>query len=76
MRAANDIIGISGVVGEWTLGPDPMAPNFGATNLAADPGPVGPVGLPTVDAHSGYWDQRNIALANMGAVIAGVRLCD
>jgi Alpha/beta hydrolase len=76
MRAANDIIGISGVVGEWTLGPDPMAPNFGATNLAADPGPVGPVGLPTVDAHSRYWDQRNIALANMGAVIAGVRLCD
>lgn len=72
IRAANDVIGMSGVVGEWTLGPDPTAPNFGAGRLAADPGPAGPVGLPTVDAHSGYWDQRNVALANMGAVIAGV----
>ena len=72
MRAANDIIGISGVVGEWALGPDPTAPNFGARGLAADPGPAGPVGLPSVGAHSGYWDQQNVALANMGAVIAGV----
>jgi hypothetical protein len=72
MRAANDIIGISGVVTEWTLGSDPTAPKFGARRLAADPGPAGPLGLPSVDAHSSYWDQRNIALANMGAVIAGV----
>jgi Alpha/beta hydrolase len=72
MRAANDIIGMSGVVTEWTLGPDPTAPKFGARGLAADPGPAGPLGLPSVDAHSSYWDQRNIALANMGAVIAGV----
>jgi Alpha/beta hydrolase len=72
MRAANDIIGISGMVGEWTLGPDPTAPNFGARGLAADPGPAGPAGLPSVGAHSGYWDQQNVALANMGAVIAGV----
>ena len=72
MRADNDIIGMSGVVTEWTLGPDPTAPNFGASDLAADPGPAGPLGLPSVDAHSSYWDQRNIALANMGAVIAGV----
>ena len=38
MRAANDIIGMSGVVTEWTLGPDPTAPDFGARGLAADPG--------------------------------------
>jgi hypothetical protein len=72
MRAADDIIGISGVVAEWTLGPDPTAPKFGARGLAAGPIPTGPAGLPSVDAHSSYWDQHNIALANMGAVIAGV----
>jgi hypothetical protein len=72
MRAANDIIGMSGVVTEWTLGPDPTAPKFGARGLAADPGAAGPAGLPSVDPHSSYWDQQNIALANMGAVIAGV----
>ncbi len=72
MRAANDIIGISGVVTEWTLGPDPTAPNFGARGLAADPGPTGPAGLPSADPHSSYWDQHNVALANIGAVIAGV----
>jgi hypothetical protein len=76
MRATHDIIGMSGVLSEWTLGPDPTAPNFGARRLAADPGSVGPFGLPSVGAHSGYWDQQNIALANMGAVIAGVRLSD
>jgi Alpha/beta hydrolase len=72
MRAANDIIGMSGVVTEWTLGPEPTAPKFGARGLAADPGPTGPLGLPSVDAHSSYWDHRNIALANVGAVVAGV----
>jgi hypothetical protein len=72
MRAANDLIGLSGLVAEWTLGPDPMAPNFGAQHLAADPGPPGPGGLLSVGAHSSYWDQANVALANMGAVIAGV----
>jgi hypothetical protein len=72
MRAANDIIGMAGVVTEWTLGPDPTAPNFGARGLAADPEPPGVLGLPSIEAHSSYWDQRNVALANMGAVIAGV----
>jgi hypothetical protein len=72
MRAANDIIGMAGVVSEWTLGPDPTAPNFGARGLAADPEPPGVLGLPSIEAHSSYWDQRNVALANMGAVIAGV----
>jgi hypothetical protein len=61
MRTANDLIGISGAVTEWTLGPNPTAPNFGARHLAADPG-----------THDSYWDEQNIALANMGAVIAGV----
>ena len=72
MRATHDIIGMSGVLSEWMLGPDPTAPNFGARGLAADPGAAGPVGLPSVGGHSGYWDQQNIALTNMGAVIAGV----
>ncbi|UQX10835.1 alpha/beta hydrolase [Candidatus Mycobacterium methanotrophicum] len=72
IRAANDIIGVSGVVTEWTLGPDPTAPNFGARSLAADPGPAGLAWLPSIDPHSSYWDQQNIALANMGAVIAAV----
>ncbi len=61
MRAANDLIGLSGAVTEWTLGPNPTAPKFGAGHLAADPGP-----------HDSYWDRHNIALANMGAVIAGI----
>jgi Alpha/beta hydrolase len=72
MRATHDIIAMGGVLSEWTLGPDPSAPHFGARRLAADPGPAGPAGLPSVGAHSGYWDQQNVALANMGAVIAGV----
>ncbi|MGA8330953.1 MAG: alpha/beta hydrolase, partial [Mycobacterium sp.] len=72
MRAGNDIIGLSGVVTEWTLGAEPTAPGFGATRLAADPGPSGPLGLPSVDAHSSYWSDGNRALRNFGAVIAGL----
>ena len=72
MRADNDIIGMGGVVTEWTLGADPTAPGFGATRLAADPGPAGPLGLPSVDAHSSYWSDGNKALENFGAVIAGL----
>jgi hypothetical protein len=72
MRAQNDIIGLGRVVTEWTLGGDPMAPNFGATRLEAAPGPTWPLGLPSIPAHSSYWDQGNPALANMGSVIAGV----
>jgi hypothetical protein len=72
MRAGNDIIGLSGVVTEWTLGAEPTAPGFGATRLAADPGPSGPLGLPSVDAHSSYWSDGNTALRNFGAVIAGL----
>jgi len=72
MRAGNDIIGFGGVVTEWTLGAEPTAPGFGATRLAADPGPAGPLGLPSVDAHSSYWSDGNRALQNFGAVIAGL----
>jgi Alpha/beta hydrolase len=72
MRARNDIIGPARVATEWTLGGDPTAPNFGAIRLAADPGPSGPMGTPTVDAHSSYWDPGNSALDNIGAVIAGL----
>jgi hypothetical protein len=72
MRAVNDAIGVGGIVTEWTLGADPAEPGFGAQRLAADPGPAGPFGLPSVAAHSSYWLGGNKALANFGAVIAGV----
>jgi Alpha/beta hydrolase len=72
MRAVNDVIDVGGIVTEWTLGADPADPGFGARRLAADPGPAGPFGLPSVAAHSSYWLGGNKALANFGAVIAGV----
>ena len=72
MRAAHDMISMGGIVTEWTLGADPTAPGFGAQRLAADPGPAGPFGLPSVAAHSSYWLAGNKALENFGAVIAGV----
>jgi hypothetical protein len=52
-----------------------MAGDFGATRLWADPGPsYDPLGItPSIDAHSNYWNAGNPALANMEAVIAGVR---
>ncbi|WP_181786759.1 alpha/beta hydrolase [Mycobacterium shimoidei] len=67
--ANNDIIGPTGLVTQFTLGPEPVSPGFGATILAAAPGPTTNWG---VDAHSSYWAPGNIALANMGSVIAGV----
>lgn len=71
MRADNDIIElVSGAV----LGLNPTWDGFGAVELAAAPGPTwGPefLGLPSVAAHSSYWDPGNPALLNMGAVIAG-----
>lgn len=67
--ANNDIIGPASLVTQFTLGPEPVSPGFGATILAAAPGPTTNWG---VDAHSSYWAPGNIALANMGAVIAGV----
>jgi hypothetical protein len=72
MRAQNDVISMGGVVTDWTLGADPIGPGFGAQRLAADPGPAGPLGLPSVAAHSSYWQDGNVALRNFGAVIAGL----
>ena len=71
MRAHNDIIEL---VTDLTLGRDPAAPEFGGTRLLAAPGSSSdPTGLiPSVMAHSSYWDYDNPALRNMGAVIAGV----
>jgi hypothetical protein len=71
VRAENDIIGAAGGVTQFSLGPEPDKPDFGAIRLQAAPGPAGPLGLPTVDAHSSYWSPENPALANMGAIIAG-----
>ncbi|BBZ06865.1 hypothetical protein MDOR_10340 [Mycolicibacterium doricum] len=50
-RAENDVIGIATYA---TLGPDPMARQFGGIPFEAAPGAAGPLGLPTVDAHSSY----------------------
>ena len=71
MRAHNDIIGAAGAATQWTLGPEPDTPGFGATDLQADPGPAWPLGLPSVGAHSSYWSPGNKALLNMGSIIAG-----
>ncbi|GAB1815557.1 alpha/beta hydrolase [Mycobacterium sp. MUNTM1] len=67
-RAQNDVIG---VVTGMTLGPDPMSSKFGGIPFEAAPGPGWPLGLPTVTAHSSYWDPGNPALDNMGRIIAG-----
>jgi hypothetical protein len=71
MRAKNDIIGAAGAATQWTLGPEPDKPAFGAIRLEADPGPAWPLGLPSVEAHSSYWDPGNKGLLNMGSIIAG-----
>ncbi|OCB32800.1 hypothetical protein A5676_04370 [Mycobacterium malmoense] len=67
-RAQNDVIG---VVTGMSLGPDPMSSKFGGIPFEAAPGPGWPFGLPTVAAHSSYWDPGNPALDNMGRIIAG-----
>ena len=76
-RADNDIIGL--VTGA-TLGPSPLGPDFGATVFDASPGKnasifgwetPGWLGLPSIDAHSSYWNPGNPALDNMGRIIAG-----
>jgi hypothetical protein len=78
-RAENDVIGVvtyatlgPGVVTYATLGPDPMARQFGGIPFEAAPGPASsPLGLPSVAAHSSYWDEGKPALINMGRIIAG-----
>lgn len=54
-----------------TLGPDPMSSNFGGIPFEAAPGPANPFDLPSIDAHSSYWDPGNPALNNLGRIIAG-----
>jgi hypothetical protein len=66
-RALNDIIGVTTYA---TLGPDPMASQFGGIPFEASPGPTWH-GLPSIDAHSSYWDPGNPALNNLGRIIAG-----
>ncbi|MBP3084544.1 alpha/beta hydrolase [Mycolicibacterium fortuitum] len=68
ITARNDIIHAATGM---TLGADPFATDFGATRLEAYPGPTWGPGLPSVPAHSSYWDPGNPALENMGAIIAG-----
>ncbi|MCX2929871.1 alpha/beta hydrolase [Mycobacterium sp. CVI_P3] len=70
-RAQHDIIHL---VSGAALGPNPTWDGFGAIEIAAAPGPAtGPeiLNLPSVAAHSSYWDAGNPALRNMGAIIAG-----
>jgi Alpha/beta hydrolase len=71
MRAHNDIIE---VVTDMTLGRDPTSADFGGIHLSAGPGPsTDPYGLlPSVAAHSSYWQPGNPALDNIGAVIDGL----
>jgi hypothetical protein len=70
-RAQHDIIHL---VSGAALGPNPTWDGFGAIELEAAPGPAtGPeiLNLPSVAAHSSYWDAGNPALLDMGAIIAG-----
>ncbi len=69
MTAKNDIIHLAT---DMTLGTDPFAADYGATRLDAAPGPTWGPGLPSVPAHSSYWDPGNPALDNMGSIIAGL----
>ncbi|WP_101906433.1 alpha/beta hydrolase [Mycolicibacterium setense] len=69
MTAENDVIQFAT---DMTLGSDPFATEYGATRLAAAPGPTWGPDLPSVPAHSSYWDRGNPALDNLGAVIAGL----
>jgi Alpha/beta hydrolase len=71
MRAHNDIIEL---VTDMTLGRDPTSADFGGIHLSAGPGPSSdPYGLlPSVAAHSSYWQAGNPALDNIGAVIDGL----
>ena len=71
-RAEHDIIQL---VAGAVLGPNPTWNGFGAIELEAAPGPAtGPdiLDIPSIGAHSSYWDEGNPALANMGAIIAGL----
>lgn len=70
MTARNDVISLAT---DMTLGADPFSQDFGGTRLWASPGEALPYSggtLPSVEAHSSYWDAGSAGLANMGAIIA------
>lgn len=71
MTARNDVISLAT---DMTLGADPFTQDFGGTRLWASPGEALPYSggaLPTVAAHSSYWDAGSAGLANLGAIVAG-----
>jgi Alpha/beta hydrolase len=75
MTDPHDPIGPANVVTQFTLGPNPVTTDFGAHDLlAATHLGTGPDGqFPSLAAHGGYWNDNTPALANLGAVIAGVK---
>jgi hypothetical protein len=74
MTDPHDPIGPANVFTQFTLGPNPVGTDFGAhdlyagTHLGIGPGQ----NFPSLEAHSGYWNDNTPSLANLGAVIAGV----
>jgi Alpha/beta hydrolase len=75
MTDPHDPIGPANLFTQFTLGPNPVTTDFGAHDLlAATHLGTGPDGqFPSLAAHGGYWNDRTPALANLGAVIAGVK---
>lgn len=76
-QAENDIIQAATGL---TLGPAPVDGSFGASVFDAAAGKNANIfgwdtpswmGIPSVDAHSSYWNPGNPALDNMGRIIAG-----
>ncbi|UEA50378.1 alpha/beta hydrolase family protein [Mycobacteroides abscessus] len=74
MTDPHDPIAPANLFTQFTLGPDPTSADFGGTALYAGTNlGIGPEkGFPSLAAHSGYWTPGTPALANLGAVIAGV----
>lgn len=74
MTDPHDPIGPANLFTQFTLGPNPTGSDFGAHDLYAGSGVgSGPGGfIPTGGAHGSYWNPKTPAIANLGAVIAGV----
>jgi hypothetical protein len=67
-RARHDIIQLTP---PFVHGRQPIHDDFGAQVFVSDPGASGPLGTPSVQAHSQYWDDGNEARDNMAAIITG-----
>lgn len=67
--AEHDIIRLA----DGSFGPAPIDAGFGGQTFSSAPGTEGPwiLGGLSGEAHSQYWDHGNVALDNMGLVIAG-----